>query len=101
MTPVSSDVPVKAKVLLASKQWGTELTIWCTYEGMPDHSWPGPFTYTLVVTDKSGATQQIAAWAAKEGQPVVATGSTSVPESQIASVLLRGPSDMPLMWLRP
>jgi hypothetical protein len=57
------------------------------------------FNYTMVVTDKSGATQQVAAWSAKAGQPVIATAASSVPESQIASVEIRGPSDIPLLQL--
>jgi len=98
MTPLNPDIPVRAKVELADKRWGTSLQVWCVYNGeVPPEHVNDRFTYTMVVTDKSGATQQIAAWAAKAGEPVVATGATSVPRSQIASVEVRGPSDTPLL----
>jgi putative zinc finger protein len=97
MTPLIPNIPVHAEVALTDKAWGTALQVWCTYTGeAPGHAHER-FTYTMVVTDKSGATQQIAAWAAKPGEPVVATGATSVPRSEIASVQVRGPSDTPLL----
>ena len=98
MTPVSPNIPIHATAALADKAWGTQVTVRCTYDGESSDQY---FTYTMVVTDKTGASQQIAAWAAKPGQPVVVDGSTSVPESQIASVQVRGPSGTTLLWLKP
>jgi Putative zinc-finger len=99
MTKLVPQIPVKATFALTEKDWGTAMRVWCVYNGeVPGHQ-DERFTYTMIVTDKSGATQQIAAWSAKAGEPVVATAATSVPKSQIASVEIRGPSDIPLLQL--
>jgi hypothetical protein len=92
-------LPVHAKVRVSPEQWGTKLTIWCTYDAQTSGVHESPLMYTMVVTDKSGATQQIAAWEAYPGDPVVLDGATSVPTSEIASVQVRGPSGVPVLAL--
>jgi hypothetical protein len=99
MTPVSKQIPIHATARLADKAWGTQVTVLCTYEGSGSEP-GGGFTYTMVVTDKSGASQQIAAWEAKPGQPALVSGATSVPKSQIASVEVLGPSAQPILTLK-
>jgi hypothetical protein len=99
MTPVSKQIPIHATARLADKAWGTQVTILCTYEGSGSEP-GGGFTYTMVVTDKAGASQQIAAWEAKPGQPALVSGATSVPKSQIASVEVLGPSAQPILTLK-
>lgn len=102
MTPESPDVPIRATALLTDKEWGTRIVVRCTYrETSPGNNrYNPPLTYTMVVTDRSGRTQQIAAWEAKPGAPVVVDGSTSVPQSQIASVQVRNPGNQPILTLQ-
>lgn len=102
MTAESSAVPIRATAQLADKAWGTLIIVRCTYrETSGGHYDPGePITYTMVVTDKSGGTQQVAAWEAKPGGPVVVDGSTSVPRSQIATVEVWNPQDDPVLTLQ-
>lgn len=99
MTPVSAQVPIRATARLDEKAWGTQIVVRCVYQGEPDH-YHGALTYTMVVTDRAGGTQQIAAWEAKPGAPIVVDGSTSVPRAQIASVQVRTTEDEPILTLR-
>lgn len=109
MTSVAPNVPIKATAQLSDKEWGTRIVMHCVY-GRPNgsgggigaggHYTGGPITYTMVVKDTSGRTQQIAAWKAWPGKPVVVDGSTSVPRSEIASLQVRGPSDIPVLQLQ-
>lgn len=102
MVPASADVPITATASLADRTWGTLITIRCTYEGgsSPYRGHQG-LTYTMVVVDRSGSTQQVAQWAAVPGTPAVVDGSTSVPQDEIASVQVRDPDDHPVLTLRP
>ncbi|MDP9318369.1 MAG: anti-sigma factor [Actinomycetota bacterium] len=99
MTPVSASVPISATALLDDKAWGTRIVVRCVYLAPPSQ-YQGTLTYTMVVTDRSGGTQQIAAWVAKPGAPIVVDGSTSVPHSQIASVQVRDPENEPILTLQ-
>lgn len=101
MTALSSKVPISATATLADKEWGTLITIRCTYDGKPSPEYEAPATYTMVVVSDAGRTQQIAEWAVIPGQPAVVDGSTRVPQSKIASVQVLAPDDDPLLVLRP
>jgi len=102
LVPVSPDIPVTATARLADEPYGTLITVRCTYRGHPEPQAPGngAVTYTMVVVDKSGHSQQIAGWAAIPGQPAVIDGSTSVPHAQIASVRILGPGRRLLLTLQ-
>lgn len=101
MTAVSAAVPISATARLTAKDWGTLIIVTCTYRDSRDPYEPdAPLTYTMVVTDRSGDTQQIAAWEAKPGAPLVVDGSTSVQRSQIASVQVLDPQREPVLTLR-
>lgn len=99
MTPVSSQIPISATAWLSDKGWGTQITIECTYHGAQTR-YPVPITYTMVVTDTSGATQQIAAWAAVPGKAALVDGSTSVARSHIAEIEVLGPQQQPVLTLQ-
>lgn len=100
MSPISAEVPIRASARLDGKAWGTRIVVRCVYTGEPDKYPEGPHsTYTMVVTDDSGATQQIAAWEAKPGAPIVVDGSTSVPRSEISSVQVRDWTNEPILTL--
>jgi anti-sigma factor RsiW len=98
MVPASPDVPIRATARLNDQPWGTRVVVRCVYRGGGE--WPEKLTYTMVVVDRSGGTQQIAAWEAKAGAPIVVDGSTSVPRAQIASVQVRTTDDQPILTLR-
>jgi len=101
MTPVSESVPIRASAWLDDKAWGTRIEVRCVYTGRPsNYGASSALTYTMVVTDSSGATQQVAAWAARPGAPIVVDGATSVPRSQISSVQVRDPENEPILTLR-
>lgn len=97
MTPISPNLPVSATARLSETGWGTHVTVHCVYRGSDEL--PGALTYTMVVVDKSGGTQQIAAWVAKAGVPIVVDGSTSVQESQISSIQVRTTEGQPILTL--
>lgn len=101
MVPASPDVPITATASLADKTWGTLITIRCTYDGGSSRYHGQALTYTMVVVDSSGSTQQVAEWAAVPGAPAVVDGSTSLPQDEIASVQVRDPDNHPVLWLRP
>jgi hypothetical protein len=101
MTPVSPAVPISATAKLSETAWGTKIQVRCLYHPPANSPYStGPFTYTMVVTDRAGGTQQIAAWKAEPGAPIVVQGSTSVPRDQISSVQVRDPRDEPVLTLQ-
>jgi anti-sigma factor RsiW len=97
MAPVVPGAPIRATARLTDAVWGTRVVVRCVYKG--GDAWPEKLTYTMVVVDKSGHTQHVAGWVAEAGAPIVVDGSTSVPQSQIASVEIRTSEGKPILAL--
>lgn len=104
MTPLSDRVPIRATARLEQRGWGTQVVVHCVYQGsagshqyVGNTTWP---TFTMVVTDSSGDRQQIGAWQAKPGAPIVVEGYTSVSSSQIATIQVLDTSHTPILRLR-
>lgn len=104
MTPVSDSVPISATAELDDKAWGTQIVVRCVYRRPPGGGpYPGgatEYTYTMVVTDRSGGRERVASWEAKPGAPIVVDGSTSLPSSQIASIQVRDPDNDTILTLK-
>jgi hypothetical protein len=97
MVPTSPDVPIRATARLSDADWGTRIVVRCVYKGGDE--WPETLTYNMVVVDKSGHSEQIAGWEAVAGAPVVVDGTTSLPQSDIASVQVTTTQGKPILTL--
>lgn len=73
MNPVAEKVPVDAEIGLQSVQWGTEVTMHCTY---PTSGHSRPYTFRLIAHGADGSTEQVGSWLAGPGDDVTVTGST-------------------------
>ncbi|WP_426520953.1 anti-sigma factor family protein [Diaminobutyricibacter sp. McL0618] len=81
--------PLSADVRLVSEPWGTRIETHCTYAEWEGSSETGPWKYTMVVTDRAGASTQVSSWTASAGTTVSPTATTSVPVADIASIDIR------------
>jgi predicted anti-sigma-YlaC factor YlaD len=73
MKPIVEKVPVDAEIGLHSMQWGTEVTMHCTY---PASNAKRPYTFRLLAHGADGSTEQVGSWLAGPGDDVTVTGST-------------------------
>lgn len=81
--------PLSADVRLISEPWGTRIEANCTYAEWEGAAGSGPWKYTMVVTDRTGAATQVSSWTASSGTTVSPTATTSVPVADIASIDIR------------
>jgi hypothetical protein len=90
MEPVAS-TPLTASLSFDSVAWGTSISMTCEYPagGAYPDAGSAAGTYTLVVTDTSGESQQVGTWAAVPGKTITLDAATSVPLDEIATVELR------------
>jgi hypothetical protein len=77
--------PLNADVRLAALEWGTRIDSHCSYAGTGGDA----SAYALYVTDDSGDSSLVATWLAAPGTSTWPSGTTSVPEEEIASVDIR------------
>jgi hypothetical protein len=77
--------PLNADVRLSALEWGTRIDSHCSYAG----SGGDANAYALYVTDESGVSSLVATWRAAPGTSTWPSGTTSVPEEDIASVDIR------------
>jgi RNA polymerase sigma-70 factor (ECF subfamily) len=84
-----------AEVRLVSEPWGTRIEATCVYANAgPTSVSPGGYgageqDYALYVTDRSGASRQVASWGAAPGSTVEPVGTTNVVRRDIARVDIR------------
>ncbi len=89
--------PLTADVRLISEPWGTRIETNCSYAESEGSTEKGPWTYTMVVTDRAGASTQVSSWTAYAGTTVSPTATTSVAVADIASIDIRAASGQVLL----
>jgi hypothetical protein len=89
--------PLTADVRLVSEPWGTRIETNCTYAEWEGSTEKGPWKYTMVVTDRAGASTQVSSWTASAGTTVSPTATTSVPVADIASIDIRAANGQVLL----
>jgi putative zinc finger protein len=92
------ETPVEATAQLTDKPWGTQIQLLCHYETSPAYG-PQPRTYTLVVTDRAGATQQVATWRVVPNGLSKVTASTGWRRADISRLEIRAPDGSPVLRL--
>ncbi|MFC9786726.1 anti-sigma factor family protein [Rhodococcus sp. NPDC127528] len=89
MKPVTES-PLTADVSLIEQDWGTRIDVTCRYDAPPGGGYgTDKNEYAMVMTDKNGATQQLATWTAVAGQTVTPSATTSVPMLWVDRVDIR------------
>jgi len=90
--------PVTASARLVDMAWGTRIDLTCSYS--PTGSSPaGGFPYALVVIDRSGVAQQVAAWKSLPGRELTVMGASSLTRQEIAAVEVRTLSGLAILRL--
>jgi len=90
--------PVTASARLVDTAWGTRIDLTCSYS--PTGSSPaGGFPYALVVIDRSGVAQQVAAWKSLPGRELTVMGASSLTRQEIAAVEVRTLSGLAILRL--
>jgi hypothetical protein len=92
------ETAVEATAQLTDKPWGTQIQLLCHYETSPAYG-PQPRTYTLVVTDRAGATQQVATWRVVPNGLSKVTASTGWRRADISRLEIRAPDGSPVLRL--
>jgi hypothetical protein len=96
--------PVTATVRLHSVEWGTDVSLDCTYapkKSDGDDKVAHP-SYRLVVVPKDGGrVQQVAQWTGLAGKTVKMSGATDLKPSQIAEIRLVSSKDVTLLHVVP
>jgi hypothetical protein len=83
---------------LAPVAWGTRMTLTCRYSGAGHGGRYEPGgTYSLVVRDRDGATEQVATWGAVPGRTVTVQAATAMPLDDIAALEVRDASGVALL----
>lgn len=102
MNAVSAGVPIHATAQLDDRSWGTLIRLRCTYDAATGHyvGAPTSSSYSLVVTDTNGRTEQIATWKVVPGRVSTVEGSTGLHEDQIAAIQVRSSQHAPVLTLR-
>jgi hypothetical protein len=101
MLPVGN-VPVRARLSLASVAWGTRLDLSCTYGATEEHEryhLPRTVTYRLFVRNREGAVEQVGTWRSVRGRTMQLTAATAEPRKDIASVEVRTADGKPVLEL--
>ncbi|WP_432540566.1 anti-sigma factor family protein [Kineococcus sp. SYSU DK002] len=95
MDPVV-DTPITATVALTEVGWGTKVDLVCAYAHARTEQ---AYRYALVVTDRTGAHEQIGTWTAVPGKDAQLTGATSWTRDQIASVQVQTTGGLTVLQL--
>lgn len=90
--------PVRATARLTNEPWGTQIDVACTYDSNNPYGFVG-HTYTLVVTNLVGDTQQVATWKVVPSGVSVITGSVGWKRNHIAQIEIRTPQGAPVLRL--
>jgi hypothetical protein len=91
--------PVTASVAMVPMGWGTRLDLSCGYYSEPGSGSATPREYTLVVHNRTGRSQQVAAWLAPPGKRLSLTAASSWHPQDIADVEVQTPSGRALLRL--
>lgn len=91
--------PVTASVAMVPMGWGTRLDLSCGYYAESGSGSATPHEYTLVVHNRAGRSQQVAAWLAPPGKQLSLTAASSWRPQDIADVEVQTPSGMALLRL--
>jgi hypothetical protein len=94
-----TDSPIHATARLTTKPWGTQIDLVCTYDVRSPYV-SAARTYTLLVTNRSGATQQVATWKVVPSGASTVTGSVGWERANIAQVEIRTSNGSPVLRLR-
>ncbi len=90
--------PVTASARLVDMAWGTRIDLTCSYS--VQGSFPaGGYPYALVVIDRNGGVQQVAAWKAVPDRQLTVLGASSLARKDIAAVEIRTLSGRPILRL--
>jgi anti-sigma factor RsiW len=97
---MSAVVPsaITASARLVDVAWGTSIELTCSYDAKGKAP-AGGYPYALVVIDRQGVAQQVAAWKAPPGRQLKVTGASSLPRNEIAAVEVRTLSGLALLRL--
>jgi hypothetical protein len=87
---------VTASVAMVPMTWGTRLDLRCEYYASGGGA---AREYTLVVHDRNGRSQQVAAWQALPGQELAVPAASSWHPRDIANVEVQAPDGRPLLRL--
>ena len=90
--------PVTASAQLVDMAWGTRIDLTCSYNAKGQFP-AGGFPYALVVIDRQGVAQQVAAWKALPGRELTVMGASSLSRKDIAAVEVRTLSGLALLRL--
>ncbi|MFK3981547.1 anti-sigma factor family protein [Micromonospora sp. NPDC050397] len=74
MQPVAGAVPVSAEIGLNGTQWGTKVTMHCSYGARTGYH--KAYTFRLMAYGPDGASEQVGSWLAAPGDEVTFTGAT-------------------------
>ncbi|BCJ35449.1 anti-sigma factor [Actinocatenispora thailandica] len=96
MTAVAP-APVTATAALATRPWGTDVTVRCRYHGAASY----PVGYTLVVVDTGGHSERISSWSAVPDKTMVLTGTTATRPDRIRAIQVRASDGTPVLSLTP
>jgi hypothetical protein len=80
--------PVTASARLVDVAWGTRIDLTCAYRGgglYPSKAFP----YAMVVIDRKGVSEQVAAWTALPNRKLTVIGASSRARRDIAAVEIR------------
>jgi hypothetical protein len=86
-------------VRLQARDWGTEITMDCSYPTPPAGSEPpaGAWQVRLVAVGPDNETDQISSWIASPGKRVTVDGATHFAKDQITRLELQGANGTTLM----
>jgi Putative zinc-finger len=92
------ETSVQATAQLSDKPWGTQIRLLCHYRVPPSYG-KQPRTYTLVVINRAGATQQVATWRVVPSGVSAVTGSTGWHRADISKLEVRAPNGAAVLRL--
>ena len=90
--------PVTASARLVDMAWGTRIDLTCSYSAKGTFP-AGGFPYALVVIDRGGNVQQVAAWKALPDRQLTILGVSSLARRDVAAVEVRTLSGLTLLRL--
>ncbi|MEP7036354.1 MAG: zf-HC2 domain-containing protein [Dermatophilaceae bacterium] len=90
--------PVTASARLVDMAWGTRIDLTCSYRSDGRYLADG-VPYTLVVINRAGAGQQVAAWTALPDHKLTVLGASSLARADITAVEIRTTSGKAILRL--
>lgn len=88
---------VSGSLAIDQVRWGTKVSITCSYRASSAKA--PAYQYALVVRDRAGDTQQIAAWEAEPGQTAQLSGASWWSRADIAAIEVRTSTGRPILRL--